>query len=254
MAVGLAALLLVLGSALPAAAQTPASELEARALFEAGEAAVAERRFEDARRLFERSLELHPTAAAAFNAAVAAQEQGDGPGAVAHLDRLLAGALGPLPAGRRASVATMREEAVARLGTLVVHADGPGWRVRAGDQDLAVDGELTLYLAPGTHPLALTTPEGATRERVVELTAGERRVIDVVLEARVQEAARPREAPGSGDPIVDGPAPGDDVALIVGLTVAAVLAVGGGVAIGVAVYADGQLPADFVGRAETLRW
>ncbi len=260
---GLAALALVS----PARAQTNPTELEARALFEAGEGAVGERRFEDARRLFERSLELHPTPAAAFNAAVAAQEMDDLPAAATHLDRLLAGRYGELPAGRAERVRDLLERLTSRIAVIELRAEDPYVELSIDGRDVESSG--THYVAPGRHALVVRTPSRAPRRREVEVEAGERRTFDLLLEVEVERSiappagdeggeARPWWSGGeasSGEPGAGTERPpndGPDVGLIVGLTIAAVLAVGAGIGVGVAVDQAGRLPDEFVGSTATL--
>lgn len=244
----LALIAAILLAAAPARAQTPANELEARALFEAGEAAVAERRYEDARRLFERSLALHATPAAAFNAAVAAQEDGDLRAAARHLDALLGGAHGDLPAGRADAVRALRDELLEGVGTVEVRSD-PGVTLAIDGADVDLDASRRLYLRPGTHALTIRVPGRPPRERELALRAGERRTLDLMLEAAVERSVEP-------SPPVDEPARaegGDDAVVIALVTVGAVLVAGGAaVAIGFAVDDAQGLPDEFVGSAQTL--
>lgn len=233
----------------PVSAQTPTDELEARALFEAGQQAVERAQFDDAQRLFERSLELHPTPAAAFNAAVAAEEAGALPTAIGHLDRLLAGDYGALPPARRDAVGALRDSMVERVGTLVVRADAPEVQVRIGEETLDVHGEATVHLAAGTHRFVVEVPGRAPRPRQITLSAGERRTVDLMLEARVDTEI----AAGPSDVLSPDTSRGPDLGLILGVAVGAALAIGAGIAIGIAVDQSQSLPDGFVGRAETLR-
>lgn len=247
-----AAALLVLLVTAPAAAQTEPEELEARAMFEAGQTAVAERRLEDARRLFERSLELHPTAAAAFNAAVVAREDGDPTAAARHLAALLDGVYGPLPEDRRARVQRLLDQTLEQVGTLVIRAEAgvaltlDGRRIAAGD-------EATFHLAPGEHVLEVTLPGRGEepRRRRIELAPGERRVVDLVVEQRVEGATR-EPTDGDAPASTTDPGGGPDVGVIVGLSVGAALLVGGAIAIGVGVHESQRLPDEFVGSVQTL--
>ena len=232
-------------AAAPARAQTPANELEARALFEAGEAAVAERRYGDARRLFERSLALHATPAAAFNAAVAAQEDGDLPAAARHLDALLGGAHGELPAGRTGAVQALRDQILEGVGTVEVRSD-PGVELAIDGADVDLAASRQLYLPPGTHALTIRVPGRPPRDRELALRAGERRTLDLMLEAAAEEAVEPAPArpPSEG---------GDDTAVVALVTLGAVLAAGGAaVAIGFAVDGAQGLGDEFIGSAQTL--
>lgn len=222
-----------------AEAQTPPAELEARALFDAGRQAAEEERHADALRLFERSLELHPTAAAAFNAAMSARRAGEITTGLRHVDALLEGAHGALPEARRAEVEALRRELRAEVGTLTVRVEPPETRVLIDGEE--VDPER-FFLAPPRQTITLVYPDGTRQEREVEVRAGERQTLQIV---------QPVSAPSIRAESSDG-APSDDTPAIVGVVIGAALVVGVAIAIGVAVHEESQLGEPFVGRAETL--
>ena len=225
-----------------AEAQTPPAELEARALFDAGRQAAEEERHADALRLFERSLELHPTAAAAFNAAMSARRAGEITTGLRHVDALLEGAHGALPDARRAEVEALRGELRAEVGTLTVRVEPPETRVLIDGEE--VDPER-FFLAPPRQTITLVYPDGARQEREVEVRAGERQTLQIVQPVSAVSAPSIRAESSDG-------APSDDTPAIVGVVIGAALVVGVAIAIGVAVHEESQLGEPFVGRAETL--
>ena len=249
----IAALLLsLLYASAQAQAQTPANELEARTLFEGGQQAFAEQRYDDARRLFERSLELHPTEAAAFNAAQAAEESGDLVAAIAHLDALLADRYGALSQERASATRAARARLLARVGTLVVHSDRAGVEVSLDGEPMTLEGgEATAHVAPGEHGLVVAIPGCAPRERTVQIAAGERRTIDLVLDESLA-GERPAAPPS---PTTTGTTFDDDsnAPLIIGIAAAVALAIGTAIVLAVTVGDSDDPPGNIIGTAETLR-
>lgn len=229
---------MLMWAASPAAAQTPPDQLEARALFDAGRSAADDGRHEDALRLFERSLALHPTAAAAFNAALSARRAGEAPTALTHVDALLAGTHGPLPDARRAEVETLRRELLDEVGVLTVQVEPPETRILIDGREV---DPARFYLMPPRNTVTIVFPDGAQQERDIDVRSGERQVLQIVQPRAGEPGATGDTRPGS-----------DDTPLIVGLVIGAALAVGIGVAIGVGVHEESQLPGGYLGQVETL--
>ena len=177
--------LVVLGQAASACAQD--GDRRARAAFERAVVALRDGQFAQARDLFERSIEESPSAAAAFNLAVACRGTGEGLRAEAVLDQLLTGRFGELTESRRREVTLLRDEIAAEAATLSLTVRGPSGSVRWSAR---VDGRLiaqdtaTLRLDPGRHIIVVAADGFVEEERRVALERGASVGLEVVLEAR----------------------------------------------------------------------
>jgi hypothetical protein len=146
----------------------PSPEVEARELFDRGKAAMGRGRFDEARDLFQRSLDLVPKASAAFNLAVALRGMGKPKQSADLLARMLQGKYGELPADRRSEVESLAKEARADIATLQISARG------ADRIDVRVDGVLVSSITSGRNVSIQVNPG----ERVVTFSANKRSPVE----------------------------------------------------------------------------
>jgi hypothetical protein len=243
------ALVLVLGSALPTASaqDEPTPEVRADLLNEEARLALERREFAEARDLLERSLEIHPTARAAFNLARVFREQGSPTRALEYVDALNEGRYGPLPPEREAQLRTIEADARGDLAHLTVAIAG------ARSMELRVDGEpsgavtdpRTLVLDPGMHRVLGSTPDGRTFEESVDLARGERTRITLgSAPVVVTPVGTPDDTSDGGGTVFESPW----FWLVLGTVV-----IGGGVALVLLLDAtEGPLENPRFGRVETL--
>jgi hypothetical protein len=256
LAVTVLALSLALLITAPAVAQV-GSEEEARALFEQAAEAAAAGRTAEARDLFRRSLELFPTAAAAFNLGLVSQEHGDPLAALELAEALLGGAHGPLDDARRPEVTALRDGALAAVATLDVRIVGPPRASVRVDGRLAGEATpaapLAVRLNPGAHVVRAEAPDHVAAQRSMTFERGQERtvVLELIADRPVTPDPEPEPlTPPDGDER-DEPRrrlPGWAWAIFAG----AVAAVTVSLAVWGARRAD-HLPDDLAfGRAETL--
>ena len=231
----------------------PDTELvtEARAAFEQGVEAFRTGRPVEARIHFERSFELLPTGVAAWNLAQAHRATGDPVAALALIERMLAGELGPLPDAQREA---------AELAATELRGVTAVLRIRAPDDalEVAIDGEpvglvpaggqLELRVVGGVHSVVGTSGERAVTDRV-SAEAGS--TADVTLRLPPPVARSPvASTPPREEPPEEGASPW----LAVGITAGALLVAGAVVLTILALGASDPPEADPVwGNTEVLR-
>jgi hypothetical protein len=236
--------MLVLLAASPAAAQT--EEERARALFREGEAAVERGEIARARALFDESLRVYPTTAAAFNSALTADESGAPLAALATLEALARGAYGTVPAERAAELRELRAGLEAKVGTIAFDVRGAERSQRAID-GVAVEGD-EVRVMPGEHVVRVEVAGRPPQARTLAVRAGERRV----AEFRFDPPPETSEPPPIGEDRDDGGGVFESPWFwaVFGVLVIA----GGAVALGFAIAEDGLPNGNVFGERETLRF
>jgi hypothetical protein len=161
-------------------------EAEALRLFNEARAAFEERRYADARRGLERSLELAPRGATAMNLARVLRSLGEVVAAERVLDAIVDGRYGEPTAERRAEAIDLRTEVrreIARISismrgaeTAVVRVDGE--RIRS----LADGASFEHHVDPGRHVVVATAADGRSSEREVAVEPGERARVAIALD------------------------------------------------------------------------
>jgi len=225
--------------------------------FRAGETAYERGDFEAAARSFEVSHRLAPHAVAIFNAGLAWE-------AAKKLERAadafnLALSLGGLDETRQADAKTHLDALSSQLGRALLAAP-EGTLIWLAHAERA-STPLTVYLAPGEHPLKVLFADGSSKNTTVQVEAGKEVSLQLSAPAPEPEAApRPAEAQPNTD--IDAPV-GDGTALIVGGAVTLSIGVLAGVAaigMGVAALdardefeASGNTDANAHDQADTLR-
>ncbi len=127
---------------------------EAQAMFAAGIAALQQDEPAAARVAFERSLELYPTSAAAFNLAGVLTDLGEPLGAHALYEELARGIYGTLTSQQQQEVARLTEETEASLARIEVRVVAEGTvHVSIGDHEgvATESAPFVLHVAPGTY-------------------------------------------------------------------------------------------------------
>lgn len=162
-------------------------EALARRWFEEGRVALSTGRFAEARDLFRQSLEKVPKAGSAFNLAVALRGTGESKAAVAILDRLLAGELGPLLKAQREEADALRRQAEAEIGVIVLRDPSPP------NLNLKLDGVVvtaasgeTIAVDAGLHRVEASAPGHQPSEQLVEVERGGRAEVIFELEPILQ--------------------------------------------------------------------
>lgn len=199
-------LLLLLVPVGASAQDEPAPEVRAELLNEEARIALERREFAEARDLLQRSLEIHPTARAAFNLARVLREQGLPTRALEYVDALLQGRYGELPPEREAQPRTIESDARGDLAHLTIAIAG------ARSMDLRVDGEpsgsvtepRTLVLDPGVHRVLGSAPDGRSFEQSIDLARGERTRIVLGREPAPRPAVTP-EPEDDGGTVLESP-------------------------------------------------
>lgn len=204
------ALVLVLGSALSSASaqDEPTPEVRAELLNEEARLALERREFAEARDLLERSLEIHPTARAAFNLARVFREQGSPTRALEYVDALNEGRYGPLPPEREEQLRTIESDARGDLAHLTIAIAGaPSVELRVdGEPSGSVTAPRTLVLDPGVHRVLASTADGRTFERSVDLARGERTRITLGTEPVVETPVEtPDDTTNDGGTVFESP-------------------------------------------------
>ncbi len=224
---GAALVLLVLALA-PSFARAQADE--ARDLFERG--VVAADAADDARaiELFERSVALVPRASTFFNLGVALRRARRIDAAIDAFERFVEHAGDDVDAARRDEAARLLAELRA-IGAVLEVRVPPRAHVEVDGEDMGRGPTLVLDVAAGDHEVTARLPDRAPRTERVSVARGERRRLEIALDAP------------AGTPSHDALG-ALDVATIIGGALAGVsLAIG----IGASVTHDGQV-ADFNGE------
>lgn len=147
-------------------------------LFNAGLAAIADQRFADASDYLRRALDLSPRTATAFNLVIALRGTGEVSEAVRVLEALRAGDYGRLEEAQLAQIDSLRRELTPELAQLRVRAESARLRI---DTEEHVTGEW-VRLDPGAHVVEAEAEGFQPLVRRVELSAGDRRTLDLALE------------------------------------------------------------------------
>jgi hypothetical protein len=176
---------------------------EARQAFTRGVEQMRRSRWAEALDDLRRSIELHPTRVARFNAAMCLKNLGRLDEALAMLEGLMAGSEGDTGPARVAIVRVEIEALRALMGQLVVTVDVEGAEVSVDDR---VVGQAPLarpiYVLAGNHSVQARRTGGGTVEEQVQVQAGEVRAVRLVLQPRpVQRGpGRARTTARSGPP------------------------------------------------------
>lgn len=225
--------------AVPAAAQSPADLRAARELFREGLAHANAARWVEARTSFERSYAIAPRLPTLLNLAGAQVQTGQLVAGVESYRRFISEAEG----GRERQFVPQAQEALGaaerRLAHLVVRATlGEGDRVTVDGDPLAAAAIGTdVPMDPGAHTIVLSHGDTERARREITLAEGERREValagsvDLSVDAAVPEDPAPVDRPSGG---------GDDTGLWVGVTIAIVLALAAGAAVGIYFAVEGS--------------
>lgn len=201
-------LLLLLGlwaAARPAIAAD--DEALARRWFELGRAALSTGRFAEARDLFRQSLEKVPKAGSAFNLAVALRGTGESKAAVAILDRLLAGELGPLQKAQQQEAEALRRQTQAEIGVIALRAPAlPDLKLRLDGIAVTLGADGVIPVDAGPHRLEASASGHHPGELRVEVERGGRAEVTLTLE--------PIKRPTTGTLIVE--ADPEDLVRVIG--------------------------------------
>lgn len=245
--IGLLAFLLL---ATPVHAQSDESaEERARALFREGEAAVERGEIARARELFDESVRVFPTTAAAFNSALTADELGDPVSALATVEALARGAFGAVPAERAGELRELHAGLDAKVGTIVIAVRG------AEPSERTIDGTPVdrdeVRVAPGEHRVRVAAAGLPPQTQTISVGAGERRVAEFHFET-------PIAVPADEPPPAEGGPSDDDGGVFESpwfWIVLGALAIGGAaVAVGLVLAGDGLPEGNVFGERETLRF
>jgi tetratricopeptide (TPR) repeat protein len=233
----------------------PANGAAARALFQEGVSAARRGDYAEATDRFRRAHALRPAAPIAYNLASALAHQGE----LVEASEILEGLLRDpaLPRALRAPVTRRRDEVAARVARVTVRLEGDarGVDVTLDERSLpeAAIG-VSLPIDPGDHELRALR-DGA-RVAVERVTIGEAEERDVVLTIPAREVPReavaiapPRERAAPASAAVEPSDGGGDDALIIGLSIAGALALGGAVTAIALVAGTPQTPAPVSGNA-----
>lgn len=167
---------------------------DAQAMFSAGVAALEQSDADAARVAFERSLELHPTSAAAFNLAGVLSDLGQPSAACTLYEELRRGVYGSLTDEQSREVERLAAEAEAMSAHIEVRVVAPSAvRITIGDhQGLALESEPLVHrVDPGVHHVRGELEGAPMVENDVEVRAGGRgRTL-----LRFQMALMPTEVP-----------------------------------------------------------
>ena len=186
---------LVLSMASSASSQTNDALVEAQESFEEGRRLLEAGRLVTGRDLLERSFELAPRAATAFNLALAYRGTGQARRGLALVEQLISGSLGALSQEVETRIVALRDELQNMLAQLVVRtltAVPITLSVDAGEQvPLAPHDQMTLELDMGTHTLSASAEGHRSRVEHLRLGAGDRRTLVLELEELPEIGMRP---------------------------------------------------------------
>ncbi|MEM9069221.1 MAG: hypothetical protein AAGE52_11975 [Myxococcota bacterium] len=179
------ALVLLLGVASSSAAQD--ARTEARAEFQEAQRLLGEGRLAAGRDRLLRSLELYPTAPAAFNLVLAYRGTGEARAGQALTARLLAGEFGELDDERRAQVEAVSAELASMLGRVTFLNETAADLTLSLDAEeslrLSLGGETTLELDVGAHLVSASAEGFLPLESIVRVGAGSEQRFGLQLEA-----------------------------------------------------------------------
>jgi hypothetical protein len=228
-----------------AAAQVDDAEARARTLFGEGEAAVERGDIARARALFDESLRVYPTTAAAFNSALTAGESGDPLAALGTVAAIEDGEFGPVPPDRRGELEALRASLEAQVGVIAIAVEG------APDATRTIDGrsvtEAETRVMPGEHVVRVVGRGRRPQARSVVVEAGRRSEVAFRFEplAAIGEADPATEPPDEEGGVLESPW---------FWIVAGVIAVAGGaIALGLVLADDGLPDGNVFGRVEASR-
>lgn len=183
-------------TAAPARAQTNEAApenlvpAEATTLFEAGMVAFRDGRPADAQDLFRRSLEIHPTAAAAWNLTLALRATNDLVDAVQIARQLLNERHGPVAEEQRAQIEALLDELLRRVAVLDISTN------HSSEVAIAVDGtrvgvvergqQLEHVTDAGEHLVSGIAPDAQATEQNVVARAGARTHVTLTLQVSTE--------------------------------------------------------------------
>ncbi len=172
---------------------------EARQAFTRGVALMRRAQWAQALDELRRSIELHPTEVAQFDAAMCLKNLGRQHEAIEILEGLLARPEEGTSEERREAIRVELEELRARMGQLVVTTDVPGAEVRVDDR---VVGQTPLaepiFVLPGEHAIQATRAGLARAEERVHVDGGQIRAVRLDLRSPSPEAPRALPHPSGG--------------------------------------------------------
>lgn len=205
LALVLVAVMCAFAPSTPCAAQEPtrANRREAERRFRSGVALYAEGDFAEALVEFEASYALRPTAVALYNAARVLSRLGRAEEAVERFERLLSEHSGELDREDAAEARVGLQRALRRLAHLTISATPSSASIVVGRR--VVTSGAAVRLMPGRHEINVRADRHRTLNDSVELRAGERRTIEVRLEADRELASLDiTSTPSSAEVTIDG--------------------------------------------------
>jgi hypothetical protein len=170
----------------PEVAPSSEAEREALRLFNEARDAFEERRYADARRSLERSLELAPRGATAMNLARVLRSLGAPVEAERVLEAILDGDYGEPTGERRADAIALRAEVVREIARLEITIRGGAASVRVDGERVrsAEDGRSFEHrVDPGRHVIIATSSDGRAADREIVVEPGERAAVEIDLGA-----------------------------------------------------------------------
>jgi hypothetical protein len=239
-----------------------ADDADPAAAFQAASAAFEKKDYVNAARLFERANSVSPHPAAIVNAAAAWEASGNKGLARFRYEQALA--TGALPDARKREVERKLVALAAQTGSLRIEGSPRMTASVSGYEKISPPARI--YLAPGTHEITITSADGKTSTRTVELRA--ERDAELMLEEPPAPAAPvvppppPRSAPPapSPPPSEQGERSSTQQWIGVGFVGAGVVAAGASVFLGVATvdarddyYKSGRDDEHLYDKATTLR-
>lgn len=168
----------------PVAGESPEEPpSEAQALFIAGNAAVRDGRYADARDLYRRSIQIAPRLSVAWNLVLAFRGTNEIIAALELVEQLIGGDFGELSSEDRPELEALHAELEGRVSTLNIRTNHPS-SVELAVDDVAVGtvdpgDQLVHLIIPGEHRIVGTAAEIDPVERTIETSEGD--VTDVLL-------------------------------------------------------------------------
>ncbi len=231
-------------------ASPSAEEQQARQIFEQAAALADEARWAEAAALFRLSLETFPKGTTAFRYAEALLHDDHPSDAHRLVVQLRAEEFGALPPAALARVRQLEVEVQSRLGRLAVWTDGAAGAALEvdGEAHPLVEGRVTLWLEAGTHQVVVHQGDNVYRQQIT-LEAASEEVLRMEGLARVQPHVQDAGPEENAPPIEPSDVAVEDAvvssvlteepppllegssrrALRIGIAVAVLAAVGGGV-------------------------